>query len=271
MHTAGDSRARIYPSSLALPHRDRYRAEPRTRQSDLPECGSGRLLSRSARGQGERRSSFEWNEFSRPASPRRSFVSPTSPGSPWWGPRFTFSATGESRRLLFQSNPQLSLPDLGPPGFLSNKRFEVARSVVLTLPGNRFVYDVRTGRAIGQQKQLTVSLDPYEPTILSTSGAAIPSLAISGPRHLRAGESGTFALALAGSLSGRRPCIPSGHCRPSGSIVAYYSGNLTAPKVARRQRWPLAVNDKPGNWEIRVKDLLSGQTRASTVAVSAGN
>ena len=192
-------------------------------------------------------------------------------GKPVVGAEIHVFRNGGVTTIALQSNPQLSLPDLGPLGSLSNKRFEVARSVVLTLPGNRFVYDVRTGRAIGEQKQLTVSLDPYEPTILSTSGAAIPSLAISGPRHLRAGESGTFALALAGSSPAAVHVFHLDIVDPSGSIVAYYSGNLTAPQGRATATLPLAVNDKPGNWEIRVKDLLSGQTHASTVAVSSGN
>jgi hypothetical protein len=36
-------------------------------------------------------------------------------------------------------------------------------SLVLSLPGRRFVYDVRAGRAVGKQKQVRIQLDPYEP------------------------------------------------------------------------------------------------------------
>jgi hypothetical protein len=178
---------------------------------------------------------------------------------------------GGVRTIALQSNPQLSLPDLGPPGFLSNKRYEVARSVVLTLPGARFVYDVRAGHAIGQQKQLTVRLDPYEPTILSTSPTAIPSLVITGPRRLRAGTTGTFALTFAGASPAALHVFHLDIVDPSGKIVAYYSGNLLAPRGRVTATLPLAINDQPGHWEIRVKDLLSGQARASTVEVSAGN
>jgi hypothetical protein len=56
---------------------------------------------------------------------------------------------------------------------------------------------------------------------------------------------------------------------PSGTIVSQYSGNIRAPKGRATVRVPFALNDPPGTWEIRVKDLLSGQRQVSTVRVAA--
>lgn len=178
---------------------------------------------------------------------------------------------GRVRIVALQSNPQPSLLDLASPDMISNKRFEAPRSVVLTFPGNQFVYDVRAGRAIGKQKQLTIRLHPYEPSILSTSSAAIPSLVITGPHHLRAGDTGTFALAFAGPSPAALHVFHLDVVDPSGRIVPHYSGNISAPNGRATATLPLAVNDSTGKWEIRVKDLLSGQSRASTVEVSARN
>jgi hypothetical protein len=58
---------------------------------------------------------------------------------------------------------------------------------------------------------------------------------------------------------------------PSGTIVPHYSGNIAAPNGRATLVLPLALNDKAGMWEIRVKDLLSGHARASTIEVSAEN
>jgi hypothetical protein len=189
-------------------------------------------------------------------------------GKPVVGAEIHVFGNGKVKIVALQSNPQLSLPEPGPSHTISNKRFAASRRVVLTLPGERFVYDIREGRAIGRQKRLTVELDPYEPIILSTSSTAAPSIAISGPRRLRLGEIGSFALSLV------RPSAAAFHVfrlevvDPTGRVVPHYSGNVWAPNGRATTLLPLALNDKVGRWEIRVKDILSGQSRVSIVDVS---
>jgi hypothetical protein len=189
-------------------------------------------------------------------------------GKPVVGVEIHVFGNGKVRTVALQSNPQLSLPEPGPSDTISNKRFAASRRVVLTLPGERFVYDMREGRAIGRQKRLTVELDPYEPIILSTSSTTVPSIAISGPRRLRLGEIGSFALNLV------RPSAAAFHVfrlevvDPTGRVVPHYSGNVWAPNGRATILLPLALNDKVGRWEIRAKDILSGQSRVSIVDVS---
>jgi hypothetical protein len=54
---------------------------------------------------------------------------------------------------------------------------------------------------------------------------------------------------------------------PSGKVLPQYSGNLLAPEGRAAKSLPLAQNDPAGRWEVRVKDLLSGETRTSAVEV----
>jgi hypothetical protein len=141
--------------------------------------------------------------------------------------------------------------------------------VALTLPGERFVYDIRAARPMGKQTGLSVQLDPYEPTILSVSPGAMPVLTVSGPRTLRPGITGTFRLGLTGRSPAVLHVFHVDVVDPSGAIVPHYSGNIAAPNGRATLVLPLALNDKTGMWEIRVKDLLSGHVRASTIEVSA--
>jgi hypothetical protein len=171
---------------------------------------------------------------------------------------------GGVRTFAIQSN-------LGDADTASTKLFEGSRSVVLTLPREQFVYDVRTARTIGKQTQLTVRLDPYEPSIFTTSSAAIPPPKISGPRRLRPGQTGTFVLTIAGPSPAAFHLFHLDVVDPSGRFVPHYAGNIPAPNGRATTTLPLAVNDNPGRWEVRVKDLLSGHARSSTVEVSASN
>jgi hypothetical protein len=192
-----------------------------------------------------------------------------SSGNPVVGVALHVLRNGATNILALQSNAQLSLSDVGPADASFNKRFEGPRSVVLTLPGERYVYDMRAGRGAGQRKQLTVQLDAFEPTIFNTSPTAMPTLKLSGPRHLRPGETGTFTVSVVGASPAALHVFHLDVVDPSGTIVPHYSGNILAPKGrATAALLPLALNDKAGKWEMRVRDLLSGQTRVLITEVS---
>jgi len=184
-----------------------------------------------------------------------------SSGRPVVGVEMHVLRNGSVRIIALQSNSHFSLPNAS----------ERPRTVVLTLPGEGYVYDIRAGRALGKQKQLTVQLDAYEPALFSTSPAAIPTVKVSGPRRLRAGETGTFSLSLVGASPAALHIFRLDLVDPSGTIVPHYSGNLLAFNGHATMSLPLSLNDRVGKWQIRTRDLLSGLTRAAIFEVSERN
>jgi hypothetical protein len=54
---------------------------------------------------------------------------------------------------------------------------------------------------------------------------------------------------------------------PAGKVIPHYSGNVLAPGGRADKLLPLALNDQPGNWTIRVKDQLTGQTQTKSIEV----
>jgi hypothetical protein len=54
---------------------------------------------------------------------------------------------------------------------------------------------------------------------------------------------------------------------PTGKIAMHYSGNWIAPHGEASGRIPLALNDVTGRWEIRVRDMVSGQRKTAGVEV----
>ncbi len=166
-----------------------------------------------------------------------------------------------------ETNPQLSVADLGPPEVISNRRFEKPQTVVLTLPGDFYVYDVRAAKAMGQRKRLTVQLDPCEPTIFSVSPVTLPPLTVLAPARLGRGETGQIGLTFSGASPAAVHVFHVDVLDPSGKVVSHYSGNLLAPNGRTNKLLPLAFNDSTGEWQIRVIDLLSGQSQVSTVEV----
>ena len=195
------------------------------------------------------------------------FALTESSGEPAVGVEVHTFRNGAVNVVGLLANAQLYVEDLGQPDAISNRRFEKARTVLLTLPSESYVYDVRAAKALGKKKQLTVQLDPYDPTVLSISAVPIPTLAVSAPRRLRRGQSGQVGLSFSSSTSAATHVLHMDVVDPAGKVVPHYSGNVLAPGGRADRLLPLALNDQAGNWTIRVKDQLTGQTQTKSIEV----
>ena len=195
------------------------------------------------------------------------FAVTESSGEPAVGVEVHTFKNGGVHIVALLSNPQLYIEDLGPKGTISNQRFEKPRAVLLTLPGGSYIYDVRTAKPWGGKKQVTIELDPYEPTILSVSLLPLPTLVVSAPSRLGRGQSGQLGLSFSGASPAATHVFRVDVLDPAGKIAPQYSGNVLAPNGRTGKLLPLALNDQAGNWTIRAKDLLTGQTQTKSLEV----
>jgi len=188
-------------------------------------------------------------------------------GAPAIGIETHVFRNGGTNIVALHTNPQLSVADLGPPETISNRRFESPQTASLTLPGECFVYDVRGAKVLGKRRQLTVTLDPYQPSVFVLAPEAIPPLKLRVPGRLARGETGHIGVGISGVSPAAMHVFHLDVVDPSGKIVPQYSGNILAPAGHSAGLLPLALNDPAGKWEVRVKDLLSGQSQAAMVEV----
>ncbi|HTV44071.1 MAG TPA: alpha-amylase family protein [Stellaceae bacterium] len=138
-------------------------------------------------------------------------------------------------------------------------------AVVVSLPQPLDVYELRTGRALGRTAQIALSLGPGEPVLLALSSQPLPGPTLAGPRQARLGSNVAFTV-----RSGRAPAIDVVHFEaidPAGLPVAHYSQNLLLSGGSATVNLPLAVNDPPGTWQIRVRDALDGGVATMHLAV----
>ena len=54
---------------------------------------------------------------------------------------------------------------------------------------------------------------------------------------------------------------------PKGNRMMPYSGNLMAKQGRSAKRIPIALNDPSGQWTVRVRDILTGQTETRTIQI----
>lgn len=169
--------------------------------------------------------------------------------------------------ITLMSNPLLRVDELGPPDFQSNKRFEIPAQVKLTLPAPLFIYNARTGEALGRMQSVNVTVGPYEPVILTVSPTAFEGLTISAPIT---GTRGSFVeIGISqGNTHAEQHVYHIDVFNPQGARVSHYSENLIASHGFGRKLIALAVNDEVGEWKIRVRDAFTGEARETGLLVN---
>ena len=157
------------------------------------------------------------------------------------------------------SNPQLSVDELGPPEFKSNQRFEKPQVVRLRTPVDLYAYDIRRAKSLGRVRELTLTVNPYEPTFLSFSAIPFPTLRVAAPTEAQRGETVGIGVSFSGHSIAQTHVFHIDVRNPSGQVVPCYSGNVLAPLGQTLKLLPLALNDPLGAWRVTVRDILSGQ------------
>jgi hypothetical protein len=138
-------------------------------------------------------------------------------------------------------------------------------SLVVRLPGERNVYDIRAQRALGKTDRVQVELDRVEPVLLSLSDEPLSRPSATGPRTAHLGE--TLGFHIASGAPGARAALHVDLVGPDGATIADYSGNVITGGIGATRILPLALNDKTGVWKLQLRDLVSGATETIELRV----
>lgn len=117
------------------------------------------------------------------------------------------------------------------------------------------LYDMRAHEYLGEIRETEVTLAPGEAACFAVLPYRVTGLQVTGegargPRRLR-------ATVLAGGEVGPHVLHVS-VTDPEGNPAPAYARNLSAPGGVAELHIPLAANDAPGTWTVRVRDALSG-------------
>jgi hypothetical protein len=143
-----------------------------------------------------------------------------------------------------------------------------AQDIVLHLPRQAYVYDLRAHELLQHNDRVSMRLAPLQPRILAVSDRPLPAPTVSAPAQARLGESTMLKISFAGATVAATSILRVEIADPAGHVVPYYSRKLRLNNVAVEQPLPFALNDPAGIWTIRVTDILSGQEAKATLAVN---
>jgi hypothetical protein len=123
-----------------------------------------------------------------------------------------------------------------------------------------YLYDVRKCKSLGEKRKVTVTLNPYEPTVFAVSAEPFPELRVGAPKEIKRGSTAHINIDLA-ETPASLDIVHVDVMNPAGERVLYYSENVFAQSGHAAKQIPLAENDPAGTWTLQVHDLLSGQQK----------
>lgn len=171
-------------------------------------------------------------------------------GQPVTGVETTVWRNGQVDLIALHRNPQLRINELGPQEYKSNEKFETPVTLTLTRPAETTWYDLRANRSAGQGKEISVVLQPFEPVVL----AAFPQEPKPSTVAVKANRI---------AVEPAQPCLmdaPTYHLAfvgPDGNERLVYRRNFTCGPQGGSLELPLALNDAPGRWTLRVRDVAT--------------
>ena len=241
---------------------------PKSSLTDLfnGDTGQGKVIGMSALGYDRQRVTGteatlhqEMQGLLASAGVRADFKAEDAAGNPRVGVEVHQFRNGEATIVALDNNPPIEVDELGPLKIQSEKRFEKPRNVHLVAPQNLFAYDIRHGKVLGNVKELSLTVDPYDPLLIAFTPAEIPQLRVTVSPRIARGSLSRIAISLDGLSPLETNVLHVDVMDPVGQQVDYYSGNLLAPGGNADKLLPLAQNDLAGQWAVRVKDIVSGQ------------
>jgi hypothetical protein len=202
---------------------------------------------------------------------RRAPLVTTADGQVPLGVETVVKDLGGPRIVALMRNPQTMISELGPVEYQSNEGFEKPAEVKLdaNLPGQdeTFVYyDMRAGKKLAQGKSLTLTVQPYEPVMLSVWSKDPGTFTVQAPSAIAQGSPLDIEV-KPGSAQASQYVYHIDVTGPDGKPRLDYRMNFTFGPEGGRIHVPLALNDPSGAWTISIREAATGVTQEAKVQV----
>ena len=124
---------------------------------------------------------------------------------------------------------------------------------------------LRDGARAALTDRLVLNPGPIEPVLLALSAAPLPAPTLSGPVQAALGDLVTFRLGLDGPAPVAAHFVRLDVIGPTGQAVPVASGTVRVPPGGTLWHLPFALDDMPGQWQVRATDVVSGQVAVATL------
>jgi hypothetical protein len=160
----------------------------------------------------------------------------------------------------WEDHPTMTAP--GWAGTIDNSLLEREADITIEWKTTKSTYDVRSRRNLGPLATHRTTLSPWEPLVFTRSPRPIPALRVQAPPRVSAGAALELTFARETGFPDRAFRVVRLDLEdPAGRPSELYSRNVLLKSAAETERIPLAFNDPPGRWRVRVLDVMTGQAQ----------
>jgi hypothetical protein len=136
--------------------------------------------------------------------------------------------------------------------------FETKRPVTFTFPSAAHTWNSRTGKYLGNTSEVTQTLAPLTPLIVSRLPYHVKGIAIEAPARLARGETAAMRLSLKANGRMVDHALRVDVYKPDGQWCYAYSSVVQAPEGRGEHAFTPALDDPKGVWRVTVRDTVTG-------------
>jgi hypothetical protein len=138
--------------------------------------------------------------------------------------------------------------------------------VRIRFPDSKETYDVRSGSYLGRVDSLPLPLKAAEAALFARLDYRVTGLTLTAAAAKRA-EPVLVDIAIAATGPLGRHVVNVQVIRPDGKVDYFSTRNSTVTAGAGQLQFVPALNDPPGIWRIRARDVISGARAEIAVAI----
>ncbi len=147
--------------------------------------------------------------------------------------------------------------------FFDKAATDLPATAVFDAPG--YVYDILLGKELGWGDRVEMTLTDYTIRALAVLPYRITGFTAEAPGKAQAGQDALVRLAVGTSGKAGLHVFRVDVADPQGRPVRCYSDNIVAREGRAEFRIPFALNDAPGEWTVRARDVTSGLSATRTI------
>jgi hypothetical protein len=172
------------------------------------------------------------------------------------------------KHVTVSSNYSIRKSGVGGEEAVDNSYFEKEGKIIVKLDRPYHVINQRTGEPHGKTDEVTLTMSPWEPIILTLQDAPFARPRVSGPATAKRGEVLKLDLVGQSALAGDWQVFHVDAVNPQGKSIWYYSKDLSGRTGRSGYEIPLALNEWLGEWTFKVREVATGAVVVHKVKVT---
>jgi beta-galactosidase len=158
------------------------------------------------------------------------------------------------------------LPELPVSYVLGEAKPLAVTPATIKLKDKAHVYDVRAGRYLGETDEIPVQFEPAKGFLFALLPSAPAGLTVMVSEKIKQGDKLAYEIRLDGVKAGEH-VFRVELVSPQGAVFRHYSANLASENLSATAEFQMALNDTPGEWKIRARDVTTGSSTEKTFVI----